>query len=402
MAARGIDLSTFRYYPPNFAEDLRQEKPYILIETFSRQPTAADYHQTELQEMVIRANFQSKKILYRLGPVQCQRKDPLKIYHWTVIKVTLQALFNGFKASLKIALYLLVAITASIAMGYFIGTVAIVLIESHFRNINSLLTLLLLLSGRKHTIISISDYWDKNFAPIIDQAQKPYLDSYAVFQPLSQIPNSMEGFDTRRLANLRGNRGWITPLTESVILPHLVNNTQVLRIGKYAFPIIDALKIMLSTYCPDREIHHPVIAEHLSPEKKSKFLTEVSAFFGITDVEKLKTCWNQSLSREEINTDVRHLVSAVPYGEYLPYGIKTAVVIKIFHQCIVNKQKQAFLKLIPPSIAREYFGREFGLERVRIPNPIAKHPILILFLPLEERIKLYTVAFNVLAQSFQQ
>jgi len=370
MAARGIDPNNFKYYPPNFSGDIRERKPYILLGSFNKRPMPAAWDQESIRVLVIKANFESKEVLYKLGNIAVDEKIPSNRYDWKVIKVSVQALYQERWGGFKITCYLLFAVPVAISLGL-VSIELLLTFSKRFSSDNdSPLIMLLIAIGTFHTLKYFVDYFKQNFLPLIEQAQKPYLDQFVAFQKLDQIPHSMRGFDPRQLANETTATGWINPITQSVILRNQITSAQILRIGQYALPIIDALKVMLQNPCS--KIHHPISDDHLTSEEKSKFLHEVSSFFGISDPKDLKACWKQRVSIGE----VLPFISRVPYLDFLPDTVKLSAIMSLHKQLLINKQKQAFLKLLPQSIAEEYFDDQFRLEQIIIPDPAGQNLLL--------------------------
>lgn len=364
MAARGIDPNNFKYYPPNVAGDIRGNKTYIFIGSFNKMPTQADWGQESIRVLVIKANFESKEVIHKLGNIAIMEKTPSNRYDWKVIKASIQALYQDRWGGFKITSFLLFGIPVAISIGLVsLGILLSFSKKSSYDAEIAALIMLYIATGTFHVLKSYVDYFKENFLPLIEQAQKPYLDRFVVFQQLDQIPKSI-GFDPMLLANERTATGWINPITRSVISRNQISSAQILRIRQHAIPIIDGLKVMLTRHCSTGELHHPITDDHLTSEEKTKFLRDVSSFFNISTSE-LNACWDQTVTIQELVP----FIYSIPHLHRLPDEMKVCAILNLYRQLIVNKQKQAFLKLLPASIAQAYFDDQFRSEEIIVPNP---------------------------------
>lgn len=235
-------------------------------------------------------------------------------------------------------------------------------------NPDGVLLALLVALGTFHSLKSFVDMFIQNFLPHIELAQKPYLDRFVAYQKLEQIPNPMQGFNLNDLANGKTEEGWIDPISLDAIPPDQISGSAILRFGSYAIPIKTALVLMLtriykSEHCPLGEIPHPIEGRNLSPDEKTKFLLETSAFFGISS-RTLESCWKASVTPQ----DVDPLTSKIDNWNDLPRMIQIPVYDEIAAQLLPIKRKQAFLSLLTVSIAQTYFDDDFRSDAVKIPN----------------------------------
>lgn len=340
MSTRGIDPNNFAYYPPNFAQDVEQNKGYVFLGSFSERPTANDFPPESLRGLITKTNFEAKKGLYKLGSVVILQKTTLGWYHWKVIKVTIQTLCFELWQSPKTAFFFLVGVPLAICFFEFKCDNIIADVMSLGLECFEVLFLLYLFN-------------------VARQAQGAYIDQYLAFQPLSQIPNSMEGFNLDQLANSKSDEGWEDPISLETIPADQISSSKILCIGRYALSIQAALTSMLTRLnkeCPRGEIPHPIEQRKLTPDEKAKFLQEIAAFFAIVNPEALEACWRVQFTPQEVDS---WITSEIAHWNRIPAVLRTPIYDEISQQLLLFNRKQAFLELLPDSVAREYFDDQF-------------------------------------------
>ena len=323
---------------PDFLRDRVGSKPYILLGTFDYHPSHEDYNQEAIRELFIKTNFQSKEHLYRYGNVCIFEKTPSSRYDWQVIKATAVSLCIFLATNVKTAILLIALVPLALKLEIWIGAMYVAAAIYGF------------------------------ILPAIQQAQKPYLDKFVAYQNVFQIPNSMQGFDLDELANDKSDEGWIDPITLETIPRDQISSSQILRIGKYALPIVSALQSMLTrdyqrNDCALGELPHPIEFHQLNPEEKKKFLREVSAFFAIKDPKKLLACW--SVGSESV--DINPYILRVPNWDYLLDEYKVETCTNLAKQILPIQRKYIFLQLLTDSLAQKYFDADFRSTNIQIP-----------------------------------
>ncbi|HEX4838937.1 MAG TPA: hypothetical protein VFU89_00665 [Rhabdochlamydiaceae bacterium] len=328
------------YALPNAEEDLRRNSPLIYLGTHTKALTTAGVNLASIRKAVIKSNFQAKTQIAQLGETLCISKPASKRYEWEVIVGTITTLFGKFVPAILTLFFLVIILPWMLKAGF-----------SPWKNKISLILTAL------YTIL---------FSILIKYIQKPYIDGYVLFQCVSYIPNSMSGFDPNQLANNKREDGWDDPITLENIPSDQITSSQILRIGKYASSIIPVLQRMLTadyTTCPEGEIPHPYEPRSLSPDEKTKFLLEVSAFFSIPS-KALENCWSVRVEDD----DIAPYVDQIKYWFFFPNLLKHRAAVALTEQLRPIKRKQAFLKLLTDSIAQQYFSKEFRCSDVSIPT----------------------------------
>lgn len=369
MAARGIYPNSFKYYEPNAAQDIQENKPYIFLGSFEAHPSRWDLDQTYIQALIVKTNMEAKTTLHVLGSPQIY--TPSNSHRWQILKITFQVIFKGLYSGSKPTLYYfiytsLLIITPCLILYIYIRTI-VPLIDAGFHKAAFLKACPLLGSGLTgmYMLHVKSEPVINEFRSTIENAQQSCFDHYLAFQPHSEIPNSMEGFNADDLANNKTDEGWIDPLTFEPIPFNEISSSKILRIGNYSSPIIDAIKAMLS-YNPVRhasgEIPNLFQNRILTAEEKTKFLNETSAFFGIIDPLELEACWKVNVEDE----DVQSQINRVDNDDWnrLSKEQKNQFYRLIQRELIPIKQKQAFLSLLPYAVKMAHFDKQFRSDEV--------------------------------------
>lgn len=367
MAARGIDANTFSYYPPNFSEDIRKKQGYIFLGSFTQRPTLEQCHQELIHELIIKTNIESKKTLLQIGEIFLHEKQPSPLFHWQLIQASVSA---AFWPVLKINLFFIVYVVGNIAL---VVTLLVTYLKMTDRLLNPTVVFSLICLNylfNRHFITRIEKN-DSHVGLTLAQARKPYFDPFVVFQNLSEISNSMEGFDPHALANHQSQEGWVDPISLDPIPIDQISSSQIVRIGLYAIPILSALKLMLTRTireCPQGEIPHPLESRSLTTEEKEKFLRETSAFFAIPNFKNLEGCWNVQVTYQDVDA----ITSQMEDWNLYSVADQNTLWSHITEQLRLIKRKQAFLNLLPRSIGETYFDEDFRSDNVTVPERLTE------------------------------
>lgn len=347
MSTRGIDPNNFVYYPPNFSEDLRRNEGYIFLGSFLLRPTADDCPPQSLRELMTKTNSEAKKGLYTLDQIVILQRTPLGWRHWKVIKITIQTFCSELWQNPKTALFFLVVIPFAISFLWV------------KYNHDTACVLLAFFQG-----LYLYRMVDLGFI----KAEETYINPHLAFQPLSQIPNSMEGFNPDQLANSKSAEGWEDPISLETIPADQISNNKILRVGRYALPIQAALTSMLTRLLkesPRGEIPHPIEQRKLTADEKAKFLQEIGAFFAILDPEALEACWREQATPQEVDS----FFAGIAHWNMIPPALRIALYDDAAQKILLFNRKQAFLRLLPDSVAREYFDDQFRSLKIPIGIP---------------------------------
>jgi hypothetical protein len=337
MSTTSIEQPNLFCTPP-FLKDIVGTGPSFCVGTFNQRPNEHAFDEEALRELFIKTNFQSKGHLYRYGPLCIVEKTPCSHYDWQVIKATAVSLCMFLATNVKTAFFLIALVPVTLKLGTWQCAVYVAATIYGF------------------------------ILPAIQQAQKPYLDKFVAYRNVFQISNSMQGFDLDELANDKSGEVWIDPMTLETIPPNQISSSQILRIGKYAIPIVSALQSMLTrdyqrNDCALGEIPHPIEFRQLNPEEKKKFLREVSAFFAIKDPQRLLACWGVGIESININP----YILRVPNWNYLLDEYKVEACTDLAKQILPIQRKYIFLQLLTDSLAQKYFDADFRSKKIMIP-----------------------------------
>ncbi len=347
------------YCEPNPQLDIEEKRSQIFIGTFANPVTIPNID--SIREKIIRANFESKTHLFCLGNITWREKQPIVSFTWEVASTIAIVFYSRVRSSRISTFFLFTYIPVPILGGILLrGIFERYILNDRSAKKNCLISTLLSLGILVSVVFPYTLVLGNILDSVVIQVRKSYADRYVVFHHLSQIPNSMQGFELTELANetIKGN--WADPISQKIIPSDQVSASRILLIGKYASDVVNVLHAILKreyneqNHCLE-EIPNPMVMRLLRPEEKEKFLNEISAFFALSNSQALLDCWNVNVSYEEIQP----LIEKFKETERIPDHLIARCEQEAMSQVLAVKRKLKFLNLLPSSIQQQYFKNFF-------------------------------------------
>ncbi len=354
MSVSNLGTRSF-FHQPDPQRDIEEGKSEIFLETVSQPDYSIPDSTLELvREKIIDLNFQSKNTILRLGNIEIREKNTLKRYHWKVVTSSLTACLERGEPLSSTGLFLMF----QIPFAFFLGTAwQIYLRKTSLTNdtqdkpdFSSTIEISVFLQLIPTIMFFLCIY------PLIVKGQKPYVDRFAVLQHLTKVPNSLSQFHALRLTHqVDPTVGGLKPIFIEPMATAQLSASRFLCVGQYAIDMKNALSLIfqrMNTEGSSEELAHPIENRYLNESETIKFLNDVSAFFAISDSQKLLRCWRNAVGSYELHSHLGRIENWNTFSDVK----KVQVEKHLIRQILFLNRIQEFLQLIPKKTQNEHFN----------------------------------------------